>query len=114
MIVLVCGDRFWTDEGKIRERLGKLPAGTTVIHGAQRGADSLAGQVAKGFGLKVRGFPADWTKYGKAAGPIRNREMLDQKPDLVIAFHPNLEGSKGTKDTVTEAWRRGIPVELIV
>lgn len=114
MIVLVCGDRFWTDKEKIRVRLGKLPAGTTVIHGAARGADSIAGAEAQEFGFKVMAVPADWAKHGKAAGPIRNREMLDQKPDLVIAFHPNLEGSKGTKDTVTEAWRRGIPVELIV
>jgi len=38
--------------------------------------------------------------------------MLDEKPDLVIAFHPNLAESKGTKDCVNEAKRRGIPVEV--
>lgn len=112
MIVLVCGDRFWTDKEKIRERLGRLPAGSTVIHGAARGADSIAGAIAQEFGFKVRAFPADWAKHGKAAGPIRNLQMLDEKPELVIAFHSNLANSKGTKHTVTEAWSRGITVEI--
>jgi hypothetical protein len=113
MKVLVCGDRFWTDKDKIRARLAQLPAGTIILHGAARGADSIAAGIAQSLGFEVRAFPADWNKHGKAAGPIRNREMLNEKPDLVIAFHPNLAQSKGTKDTVGEAKRRGIPVELI-
>lgn len=113
MKVLVCGDRFWTDKEKIRERLAKLPAGTIVIHGAARGADSIAAVIGKTLGFDVRSFPAEWGKHGKAAGPIRNRLMLDEKPDLVLAFHSDLSNSKGTKDTVEEARRRGVPVELI-
>lgn len=113
MKVLVCGDRFWADKEKIRERLSKFPIGTTIIHGAARGADSLAAIVAARLGFKIMAFPADWKKYGNAAGPIRNRLMLDQNPELVIAFHADLANSKGTKDTVIEGKRRGIPVELI-
>jgi len=112
-LVLVCGDRDWIDEGLIEKRLSQLPPGTTIVHGAARGADTLAGTVAKRLGFKVIPMPAKWTLYGKAAGPIRNREMLDLKPRLVIAFHPNLERSRGTKDCVTEAKRRGITTELI-
>jgi hypothetical protein len=111
--VLVCGDRNWMDRKKIEDRLLKLPVNTVVIEGEASGADSLARDVAREIGLSVLEFPADWKKHGKAAGPIRNRQMLDQKPDLVIAFHPDLTKSRGTADTVREAKRRGIPVEVI-
>jgi hypothetical protein len=48
--------------------------------------------------MPVIAMPADWANHGKAAGPIRNRKMLDLKPDLVLAFHADLTNSKGTKD----------------
>ena len=44
--------------------------------------------------------PADWKKYGKSAGPIRNREMLKMDPDIVLIFHDDPKNSKGTKDCV--------------
>lgn len=113
MKVLICGDREWSDEKSIRKRIEKIPKGSTIIHGAARGADSIAGNIAEELGFKVISVKADWKKYYRAAGPIRNRKMLDMKPDLVIAFHSNIEESKGTKDCVTEAKRRNIDVELI-
>jgi hypothetical protein len=61
----------------------------------------------------VRAFPADWNRFGPAAGPIRNRLMLDENPDLVIAFHSDLSNSRGTADTVTEARSRKITAEVI-
>lgn len=114
MKVLVCGDRNWVEYDKIRRRLELLPKeDTIIIHGAARGADTIAGIVGYQLNFKVKQFTAQWLKYGKAAGAIRNKEMLDQKPDLVIAFHSNLDQSKGTKNCINEAKRRGIPVEII-
>jgi YspA, cpYpsA-related SLOG family len=113
MKVLVCGDRNWSDSKKIIDRISSLPQGTTILTGACRGADRIATEEARALHYEVIEFPADWDAHGRAAGPIRNREMLDQKPDLVIAFHSNLAASKGTADTVCEAKRRGIPVEVI-
>lgn len=113
MKVLVCGSRNWNDPVKIKDRLSKLPPDTLIISGAARGADTMAFLVARSLGLKVQEFKADWDKHGLMAGPIRNRKMLDEKPDLVIAFHEDLAESLGTKDTVNEAGRRGIPVEVI-
>lgn len=117
MRILICGDRFWDDSGTIIATLhNKFPeggVGHTVIHGACKGADRQAGAVAKGLGFAVIPYPADWDKYGKAAGPIRNRVMLDTGPNLVIAFHNSIETSKGTKDCVEEAQRRGIPTEVV-
>lgn len=114
MIVLVCGDRYWTDRARIARALSKLPKDTEIIHGAcdLGGADIIAGEEAKKLGLKVREFPADWN-LGRKAGPIRNRKMLNEKPTFVMAFHNNIEVSKGTIDTMREAKRRGIRVLLL-
>lgn len=113
MKVLVCGDRLWSDRETIEARLRLLPADAVVIEGEARGADSIARDIAIALGFRVMRFPADWALHGRAAGPIRNRKMLDEGPALVLAFHPDLASSRGTADTVREAKRRGIPVEVI-
>lgn len=119
MIVVVCGSRDWTDREAIASRLLdlKIEAGRsgdngrpTLIHGDALGVDRMAGNIGWGLAFDVEAYPADWRKHGKAAGPIRNREMLDRCPDLVIAFQRN--GSRGTADTIDEARRRGIEVEV--
>jgi hypothetical protein len=124
MRVLVCGYRKWRDAATIRARLAELPADTVILHGDNgnpertTGADRIADRVAEELGLVLEKYPARWGAYGQTgvgdpAGPIRNREMLDTGVDLVLAFHDYLPGSKGTKDTVDEAERRGIPVEVL-
>jgi len=113
MHVLITGSRDWTDVETIATRLTLLPAGTMIMHGAARGADRIAARIARSLGLRVTAYPANWARYGKAAGVIRNRQMLDQRPDLVIAFHPDLTQSRGTADCVRDAHRRGIRVEHI-
>jgi hypothetical protein len=74
---------------------------------------TLARRIAEELGLEVRKYPAKWHTYGKAAGPIRNREMLKENPELVIAFHDDIKNSKGTKDMVTIAQKAGITVVII-
>lgn len=113
MRVLACGDRNWTSWVMVKARLSKLPPDTVIVHGAARGADTIAGEVAKSLGMAVDVYPAEWGKFGRSAGPIRNRQMLNTSPDMVIAFHNNIAESKGTKDCVTEARRRGIPTEVV-
>jgi|SRR5215467_16308907 len=111
--VLVCGDREWSHYDSIRATLEVYPAGTVVIHGAARGADTLADQVAKELGFDVEPYPAEWDKYKKAAGPIRNSQMLTEgRPTEVHAFHNTLEHSTGTKDMVTKAQKAGLPVTV--
>jgi SLOG family YspA-like protein len=107
--VLVCGSRDWDDRTVIARRLVKLPSGTLVILGGAKGADAIAEEMARARGLHTAVVRALWT-YGSKAGPIRNRVMLDLEPDLVLAFS---NGTKGTQDTIDEARRRGIAVEVI-
>ena len=113
--VLICGDREWEDEARIESILKYMQLvykDITVIHGAARGADRLGGIVAKRLGLSVEEYPAEWDKYGRAAGPIRNQQMIDTKPDLVLAFHSDIENSKGTKDCIGRAKKQNIMVML--
>lgn len=118
MRVLVCGDRNFEDATHMRMVLfSKFDPDDTVtlIHGDARGADRLSETVLTGYfkgGFEIKRFPADWNKYGKGAGPIRNKQMLDEgKPDLVIAFLA--EGSRGTANMISQAEKAGVKVEVI-
>lgn len=132
MIVLVCGGRDYSDRAKLAYELSRLEHEhgkpfRGLIHGAARGADTLAAEWQSARIRAVRnkergteglptdlwtaGYPADWDKHGPAAGPIRNQHMLDSNPgiELVIAF----PGGVGTADMVRRAKAKGIPVETI-
>lgn len=90
----------------IQTILSLCPKHTIVVHGAARGADTIAGVVAEELGLLVKPYPADWDTYGKTAGPIRNSQMLNMEhPDFIFSFHNNIEVSKGTKHMVDIALR---------
>lgn len=109
--VLITGDRNWKDSRFILDVLRKRPI-TKVINGACRGADNDSSWACRQLSIPYEEVPADWKTYGKAAGPIRNREMLKRKPDEVLAFHDDFENSKGTKDMCQAAKQVGIPVTL--
>ena len=70
----------------------------------------MAGHVAKKYGLTVVEHPADWQRYGKRAGMVRNGELLDTEPDLVIGFW--LDESRGTGHCLKLADAMGIPLEV--
>ncbi len=123
MRILVCGGRTYKNYDKVAKTLYALfppttsdiatwlpPSGTVVIHGDANGADSLADQWAVVNWVKVERYPANWKKYGKIAGPIRNNQMLvEGKPDLVIAF----PGGRGTDNMCQLAERTGVEVRRI-
>lgn len=121
MRVLVTGSRWWSDRKIIEIILDGFFVTTSqdlgedmmVIDGGANGADMFA----KHWRITNQHInhvteTADWDTHGKAAGPIRNRKMVDEhEPDVVLAFHDDLEGeSKGTKDCVEYAKSKGIPV----
>lgn len=123
MRVLVCGSRTLSDRNAIEigvggayglARSGGGPM--TLIHGAAHGADALAALIAQSMTyVQIEPYPADWDRYGKAAGPIRNQRMLDEgKPDLVLAFIDKpLSESRGTADMVRRARKAGVPVYVV-
>lgn len=108
--MLVCGSRTFNDARVVEERMSRLPMGTTFIVGGARGADSIAEVLARSWEAHVMVIKPDWDTHGKRAGFLRNLQMLDQNPDLVLAFWDG--ESKGTQHTIREARKRGIPVEI--
>lgn len=110
MRILVCGGRDWNDRDAVVRALASVDAKKgidVVIHGGAEGADSFAEVWAAVNGKRVVTFKADWSAYGKAAGPMRNQKMIDEgKPDGVVAF----PGGKGTADMVHRAKKAGLTV----
>lgn len=116
MRLLICGSRTLTDDTAIRSFLKEAqgPLGITIVHGAAKGADHLAAMAATEMGFEVEAYPADWDRHGKAAGPIRNQQMLDTGIDVVWAFVDKpLTESRGTADMVGRARRAGVPTHVV-
>jgi hypothetical protein len=112
--IVVTGSRDWTNVETVKNVLLEYrDLQPTIIHGGCRGLDLIAKDVAEKIGYKTIEVKADWQHHGRAAGPIRNRKMLDMSPKQVIAFHDNIASSLGTKDTINESMRRGIPTYLV-
>jgi hypothetical protein len=115
--ILVTGAREWTDVKTVKNVLRKYKDKDCVlIHGDCDGLDKIAGMVGKKLGFDVRSFPANWEKYGRAAGPIRNKEMINEllkyESRVMFAFHDCIEQSRGTKNCVTQAKKLGIECEI--
>lgn len=78
-----------------------------LIHGYAPGVDTLADDWGVSHWVKTRRYPADLEKYGRSAGPIRNRQMVKEgRPHLVVAFH----GGQGTADMKNIAREHRIPI----
>jgi hypothetical protein len=108
--VIVCGGRDFADERFVREVLDDYDAEhgiARLAHGGATGADSLAGAWARDNHLVPKVYRANWLRDGRAAGPIRNQQMLDaETPDVVIAF----PGGAGTADMKRRARKAGVRV----
>jgi hypothetical protein len=110
MKILVCGGRAFHDHRKLFEVLDSIPNITHLVHGGATGADALAGQWAVERRIPCDVYHANWRSYGRAAGPIRNAQMLrEAKPDLVLAF----PGGRGTANMVELAEKAGVKVRKL-
>jgi hypothetical protein len=95
LAAIICGDRNW---------------------GEKHGVDTCARKAARALGIACKPMPADWQRYGRAAGPIRNKEMLAFLLHLrwigwdvlTLAFHEHIEESKGTKNMLDQAGKAGV------
>lgn len=113
MKVLVCGGREYKNLNRVHQELDLIREThkiTQIISGGARGADNLAELYAKNKNIPCRIFPANWDKYGKKAGYIRNKQMVDEgKPDFVVAF----PGGTGTQMMISIAESADIPVHVV-
>lgn len=109
MRLLVTGGRDYSDFQAlctILDQIHKETPVTILIHGGARGADYLADAWAASRQVPTAVYRANWTKHGKAAGPLRNQQMLTEGyPDAYLAF----PGGRGTADMVQRCQRHRIP-----
>lgn len=116
MRILICGDRDWTNYQMIFEYIQKqkeIYEPLTVIEGEADGVDIMSRKAAEYLGITVKPFPANWRLFKGQAGSVRNAQMIREgKPDKAVAFHNDIEHSKGTKDMVNKLEAAGIEYEL--
>lgn len=119
--VIVSGSRTFTDYKLLKRKLDKLLVNVNdpvVVHGGAKGADTLAGQWASWNWYDQEVYHADWNHHGKAAGPRRNKEMIEgtlaicgRKKSCFIAFWDGK--SPGTKHAIEYAREVGMTVRVI-
>jgi hypothetical protein len=114
--VIIAGSRGFSNYKLLKDtcdkylREKKKTHNVVVISGHARGADSLGEKYASDEDLDLEIYPADWKKYGKSAGFMRNEQMADIA-DAVIAFW-NGE-SHGTKHMIDIAEEKGLNVKVV-
>jgi hypothetical protein len=115
--LLIAGSRNFSNFGQMDRVLRNITANrkpSRVIEGGAAGGDSLGGAWARWQGLDVTTVKADWARFGRRAGYVRNAAMvaLLQPGDLVVAFYGPDGATKGTANTVKLALQRGIAVRI--
>mgnify|MGYP001180841777 CR=1 FL=1 len=110
MKLAVIGSRKFPDPDRVRALVRGVEAGTVIVSGGAEGPDSWAVEAAKERGLAYQVFPARWGELGRAAGLIRNQDIVDQA-DRLVAFW-DLK-SRGTKDTINKALAAGKVVTIV-
>lgn len=111
MKLAIIGSRTFNDYELLCDHLEEhLNTTTMVVSGAARGADSLGEKWAINNDIETLIFPADWDKYGKRAGYIRNEDII-KNCDFCIAFWDGV--SKGTMHSVSLCKKYNKPVTLI-
>jgi len=113
MKTIIAGCRGFNDYNLLKEKVDyyrKDHVITEVVSGTARGADYLGEEYANENGIPIKSFPADWENYGKAAGPIRNRQMAEYADVLIAVWDGK---SKGTNNMIIEMNKLMKPVFLI-
>lgn len=122
-IVLVTGGRDWDDELAVSEFLDYTDQSDPIdelVHGGACGVDTMAGRWAKRRGVSVNEFPANWNKYQKAAGAIRNQDMVNYLVERKKAYAGNycfvvaFPGGTGTADCTDRAIKAGLSISYYI
>lgn len=115
MKTIIAGSRTITDREAVTNAIEfsgfKI---TEVVSGHANGVDLIGEKWARRNEIPIKRFPVtkeDWQKFGKAAGPIRNRRMAEYGEQLIAV---QKDGSRGTQNMIEEANERGLPVFLFI
>ncbi len=117
--IIAAGSRGFHDYGLLCATLdaitAEIPDGIEIVSGHAQGADTLGERYARARGFRLKIFPADWSRYGRSAGMIRNQQMIDyarKESALAVFFWDGV--SRGTLDTIRRARHAGIDTRIIL
>lgn len=118
--VIIAGSRKYDDYQRLKEKCNRIlsakfadpEAEVIIVSGHASGADALGERYAAERSLKTDIHPADWNKYGRAAGPRRNAETA-AVADALIAFPKAGEENRGTKNMVKLTRDKGLSIRII-
>jgi len=113
MKLIIAGSRNFHDYNSVEQKINdlvKLNFPSCVISGCCQGADRIGELWAEKNNTPVVKFPADWDKFGKQAGPIRNKQMAEYADALILIWDGK---SKGSKNMLEEAKKSGLAIRQI-
>jgi ABC-type enterochelin transport system substrate-binding protein len=113
MKLIIAGGRNFTDYQKLKKICDYILQNQTsieIVSGGCRGADKIGEQYSKEKGYSLKRFPANWNRYGKAAGPKRNKQMANYA-DALIAFWDGK--SRGTKNMIDLSKSVNLKIRII-
>ena len=110
MKVAIVGSRNYPDLEKVREFVRDLSQDDIIISGGAKGVDETAEDEARKLGMEVISIPAEWNKYGRRAGLMRN-DLIVAMADLVVAFWDGV--SRGTKYTIDKAKEKNVITQVL-
>lgn len=111
--IIVAGSRSFSDYEMLKEKLDELIKGrknTEIVSGTAKGADLLGEKYARERGFEIKRFPADWDKFGKKAGYLRNEQMAKYANACVCFWDGN---SRGTKSMIDLAEKHNLKTFVI-
>lgn len=109
--IAIVGSRDFNRASDIIRFIDSLSIDTIIVSGCADGADAIALRYGRRMGHEVEKKVADWKRYGRGAGPIRNREIVTSGISVLHVFlvAGRLAG-RGSSDCIAQAYRLGIPV----
>lgn len=111
--VIIAGTRTFDDYEALKAyadyKLGQIKEDIEIVSGGATGADALGERYAKEKGYIIKLFPADWNRYGKKAGPLRNKQMADYADALIVFWDGS---SRGAKNMLEIAREQGLKIGI--
>lgn len=112
--LVIAGSRTFTDYPLLCNKLERITSSiglpNLVISGTARGGDQMGERWAAEHGIPVKRMPADWNKFGKRAGFLRNEAMAAVATHVVSFI---VSGSKGAAMMAAIAKKAGLPTRAI-